>query len=114
MSSSGLGEGLVRVGICTSPLLACLICGEHPGDAGAFGIATTLPGGDLGLETLALGDAAVQALGAENADFDHVQPTCMLGREVKRQAAQHPVLLARGKGLVERPGRAIAYGVYGC
>ena len=107
MSSSGLGEGLVGVGICTPHLLACLICGEHPGDAGAFGIATTLPGGDLGLETLALGDAAVQALGAENADFDfdHVQPTCMLGREVKLQAAQHPVRLARGKGLVERPGR---------
>ena len=41
MSSSGLGEGLVRVGIGMPHLLACLICGEHPvdtgGDAAGFG-----------------------------------------------------------------------------
>jgi hypothetical protein len=72
-----LVEGFVRGGICPSHLLARPLCREHPVDAGAFGIAPTLPGGDLGLETLALGDAAVEALGAQHADFDfdHVEPS---------------------------------------
>ena len=65
-----MGKGLVRIGIWTAHLLARSLGGEHPGDAGAFGITATLPSGNLGLETFALGDAAVQALAAQHADLD--------------------------------------------
>src|SRR5688500_14473133 len=53
MSSGGLLEGGLRVGIGMAHLLARPLGGEHPGDAGALGVAPALPGGNLGLEALA-------------------------------------------------------------
>jgi hypothetical protein len=86
-----------------SHLFARPLCGEHPLDAGTSGIALILPSGDLRFETFPLGNAAVQALRTQHADFnfDHVQPTGVFGREVELQAAQDPACLVSRKGFVE-------------
>ena len=52
-------------------------------------------------------DAAVQALAAQHAnlDFDHVQPTGVLGDVVEFQAAEQASGFARREGLVKCSGR---------
>jgi hypothetical protein len=63
--------------------------GEHPIDAGACCIALALPGGDFGNEPLALGDAPVEALAAQHAEFDlnHVEPAGVFGDILELQPA---------------------------
>jgi hypothetical protein len=48
--------------------------GEHPFDAGALGISLSFPPGDFSVEDLAVVDAAVEALAAQDSDLDHVEP----------------------------------------
>src|SRR5882672_11856749 len=88
------------------------LSGEHPFDASLIAVALNLPGLDLGFECLAVGDAAVEALAAQDADLDldHVEPGGMLWGVVELQAAQDAVGLRRREGLVEgawRMGRQV-------
>ena len=46
------------------------LCGEHPGYAGSSGISLIFPFGDLGNQLLAVLDAAIEALAAQDADLD--------------------------------------------
>ena len=66
-------------------------------------ISTTLPGGDIADEDVFVVDAAVGALGAQDADFDldQVEPTGMLGRVVELQAAQDAARLGGREAVVE-------------
>lgn len=59
--------------------------GELPNDFGFGFVALLLPGGDFVLEFFAVGDAAVEALAAEDAQFDfrHVEPVSVLRRIVQ-------------------------------
>lgn len=79
---------------------------EHPIDSGARFVALFFPGGDFGDEAAFFVNAPVEALAAQDADFDfdHVQPTGVLGREVEFQAAQDAVGFWRRKGFVKCAG----------
>ncbi len=59
------------------------------------------------VELLDACDAAIEALGCRDADFDldHIQPTGMLRDIVELQAAQQPSGLVGRERLVERAGR---------
>src|SRR5262249_42151393 len=64
--------------------------GEHPFDASPDGVALSLPGGDLGHDTVALANAPVEALPAQHADLDldHIEPAGVLrGRSGIRNGA---------------------------
>jgi hypothetical protein len=67
-----------------------ILTSELPFDPALLCVSSFLPGVDLGLQQLSTGDASIQTLPAEDADFDfrHVQPTRMLGRVVKMHSAQ--------------------------
>jgi hypothetical protein len=79
---------------------------EHPIDSGARLVALFFLGGDFGDEAVFFVKAPVEALAAQDADFDfdHVQPTGVLGHEVEVQAAQDAVGIWRRKGFVECAG----------
>src|SRR3979490_3261937 len=90
----------------SAELFASLLGGEHPLDPGAFGVSPLFPGSDLGEDRFLVVDAAVQALAAQDADFDfhHVQPAGMFRRVVELKPLQHPASLRCGEGVVKRPG----------
>jgi hypothetical protein len=69
-------------------------------------VALLFPGGDFGDEAIFFVNASVEALAAQDVDFDfdHVQPTGVLGREVEFQAAQDAVGFRRRKGFVKCAG----------
>ena len=83
--------------------------GQHPVDAGAFGISSFLPGGGFGDEPGVAVDASIETLAGQDADLDldHVEPTCVaLGRNaVELQAAQNASRFIGRECLVERAGR---------
>ena len=67
-------------------------------------VAVVLPCGDFAGEDLLVGDAAIQTLRGENAEFGfgQIEPTAVLGRVVPFEALDEPARLGRGKGLIER------------
>jgi hypothetical protein len=67
----------------------CPLGGEPPLDAGASGIPLIVPSGDLRFETFTLGNAAVQALRTQHADFN----------AAKSWAVRRSVTLAVRQGL---------------
>src|SRR5260370_719956 len=64
---------------------------EHPIDAGTSGVSLLFPCGDRAGEVVGIVDPAVQALAAQHADldFDHIEPTGVLGSVVEFQALQN-------------------------
>ena len=65
-----------------------------------------LPCADFVGEDLLVGDAAIQALRGEHAEFGfgHVEPTTVLGRIVPFEALDEPTRLGGREGFVERCG----------
>jgi len=59
--------------------------GEVPVYLGVIGIALLLPGDDFVGEGLFVGNAAVEALGGQNAEFGfcEIKPTAVLGRRCR-------------------------------
>jgi hypothetical protein len=68
-----------------------------------MGIALVLPGGDFVDEGLFIGNAAVKALGGEDAEFGfrQIEPTAVLGRVMPFEALDQPSRFGRRKGLVK-------------
>ena len=67
-------------------------------------IAVGLPCVDFAGEDLLVGDAAIQTLGRENAEFGfrHVEPAAVFGRVMPFEALDEPARLGGGESLVER------------
>jgi hypothetical protein len=67
------------------------------------GISFELPGGDFVDEGLLVGNAAIEALGGQDAEFGfrQVEPVAVLGRVVPFEALDQPSRFGRRKGLVE-------------
>ena len=67
-------------------------------------VAVVLPCGNFVGEYLLVGDAAIQTLRRENAEFGfgHVEPAAVLRRVVPFEALDEPAGLGRGKGLINR------------
>ena len=59
-------------------------------DGSVLGVAPSLPGSHFLCEKFLIADSTIQALPSERGDLDfrHVQPTGVLGRVVKDDAAQ--------------------------
>ena len=70
---------------------------------GVMLVAVVLPCGDFVGEDLLVGDAAIQTLRRENAEFGfgHVEPTAVLGRVMPFEALDEPARLGGGEGFVE-------------
>jgi len=68
-----------------------------------MGVAFVLPGGDFVDAGLFVGDAAVEALRGEDAEFGFRQigPTAMLRRLMPFEALDQPSRLGRREGLVK-------------
>jgi hypothetical protein len=64
-------------------------------DPGGFGVSPFFPGSDLGEDGFLVVDAAVQALAAQDADFDFhdFQPAGMFRRVVELKPLQQPASL---------------------
>ena len=84
-------------------LNASIFGGEVPVCLGVIGIALLLPGGDFVDEGLFVGNAAVEALGGQNAEFGfcEVKPTAMLGRVVPFEALDQPPRFGSRESLIE-------------
>ena len=65
----------------SAELLICILTSERPLDGSLSGVTSLLPRVNLALQKVAVFNAPLQALTAEDADFDlrHVQPTRVLG-----------------------------------
>ena len=76
-----------------SKLSICVLPREHPLNGRSCRVSIGLPNVDFALQRLRSGESAIQALAAEDADFDisDVQPTRVLGRVVEAHAAQQRV-----------------------
>ena len=71
-----------------------------------FGVvrnAVVLPGGDFVDEGLFVGDATVEALGGQDAEFGlrQIEPASVLGRVMPFEALDQPPGFGGRKGLVE-------------
>src|SRR5467141_4246758 len=77
---------------------------ELPVGFGVVLVAVVLPCGDFVGEDLLVGDAAIQTLRRENAEFGfgHVEPAAVLGGVMPFEPLDEPAGLGRGKGLIER------------
>ena len=74
-----------------APKLAIsLLSSEAPFNGASFCVSRVLPSVDFGLQGIPIGNASIQALARENANFDlcHVEPARVLGCVVKLYAAQ--------------------------
>ena len=80
-----------------------IFCGELPVGLGVVGIAVVLPGGDFVDKGLFVGDAAVEALGRQDAEFGlrQIEPTAVLWSVVPFEALDQPPGFVGGKGFVE-------------
>jgi len=69
-------------------------------------VAVVLPCVDIVGEDLLVGDAAIQTLRREHAEFGfgHIEPAAVLGRVVPFEALDEPACLGGGEGFVERGG----------
>ena len=77
---------------------------EVPVCLGVIGIAVVFPSGDFVDEGLFVGDAAVETLRGEDAEFGfgQIEPAAVLGRVVPFEALDQPSGFGGRKGLVER------------
>src|SRR5260370_15609246 len=77
---------------------------ELPVGFGVVLVAVVLPCGDFVGEDLLVGDAAIQTLRRENAEFGfgHVEPAAVLGRVVPFETLDEPAGLARRLVLIKR------------
>ena len=77
-----------------------------PVGLGVVLVAVILPCVDFVGEDWLVGDAAIQTLRREHAEFGfcHVEPAAVLGRIMPFEALDEPARLGRGKGLIERGG----------
>ncbi len=68
-----------------------------------IGIALLLPGGDFVDEGLFVGNAAVEALGGQNAEFGfcEIKPTAVLGGVVPFEAFNQPPRFGSRESLVQ-------------
>lgn len=96
-----------RHGIGPAELLPCLLGVEQPVDAGAGSVSGLLPGADFGDESLALADAPIPALAAQQACFDlyPVAPTGVLECVMECQPPQDAMSLRWRKGFIGRAWR---------
>ena len=71
-------------------LAVCILSSEAPFNGASLCVSRFLPCIDFGLQGMVVGDASIQALAAEDANFDlgHVEPARVFGRVVKLDAAQ--------------------------
>ena len=78
----------------TSPL-------ERPIGLGVLPVAVSLPCGDFLVQDLLVGDAAVETLGGQNAEFGfrHVQPTAVFWCVVPLEPFDEPTCLGGGERL---------------
>src|SRR5678815_2059002 len=92
--------------IDTPHLLPSAVDGKQPVDTSFRSVAPPLPCCDLGDEGCLVGDPAIEALLDHHADLDldHVEPACVLGREVKLQPAENSTRFCGLKRLIERGG----------
>jgi hypothetical protein len=74
----------------TSQFPIRILSGESPLDTSTLDVSPLLPSGYLGSEGGTIGQAPIQTLTIEDADFDlgHVEPAGMFGRVVKDDSAQ--------------------------
>ena len=79
-------------GVQSLQLNAGVGCGELPVRFGVVLVAAVLPGGDFSDEGLLVGNAPVEALRRQGAEFgfSHVQPTAMFGRVVPLEPLDQP------------------------
>ena len=77
-----------------------------PAGLGVVLVAVVLPCIDFVSEDLLVGDAAIQTLRREHAEFGfgHIEPTAVLGRVVPFETLGEPARLGGWKGFVERGG----------
>ena len=82
---------------------ACVGGSEVPVGLGVMGIAVVLPGGDFIDEGLFVGDAAVEALGRQDAELGlcQIEPTAVLRSVVPFEAFDQPPGFGGRKGFVE-------------
>src|SRR5262245_50927589 len=82
---------------------ASILGGEAPVDAASRGVAPLLPGGYFGVEGGLVREAPVEALAAEDAQFDlgDVEPAAVLGGVVDLQPLRQPLRLGGWEGLVQ-------------
>ena len=82
---------------------ACVLCGEVPVWLGVIGISLVLPGGDFVDEGLFVGDAAVEALGGEDAEFGfgQIEPTAVLWRVMPFETFDQPSGVVGRKSFVK-------------
>ena len=75
----------------SSQILAGAMDIEQPIEPSPFGVASTLPMRKFTAKGVAVFNAPVQALLTQHPDFNlhHIEPTRVLGHEVKPQLAQH-------------------------
>ena len=74
----------------TPQLAICILPSEAPFNGASLCISRLLPSIDFNLQGIAIGNASIQALACEDADFDlrHVEPTRVFWCVVKLYAAQ--------------------------
>lgn len=89
--------------IMTPQLSIRVLSSEVPLDGPLFGISRLLPGINFGLQKFSIGNASIQALAGEDANFDlgHIQPARMLGCVMELHAAQEFLGSARSQHIVE-------------
>jgi len=82
---------------------ASIFGGELPVGLGVVGIAIVLPGSDFVDEGLFVGDAAIEALGREDAEFrlGQIEPTAMPWSVVPFEALDQAPGFDGRKGFVE-------------
>ena len=81
------------------------VCGcKVPVGPGMLGVAVRFPGGDFVNQRRFVGNAAVEALRAQNAEFGfgEVEPTAVLGSVVPFEALRQAAGFGGRKGLVKR------------
>ena len=76
---------------------------EVPAGLGVIGISLLLPGGDFVDEGLFVGDAAIEALRGQDAEFGlrQIEPTAVLWSVMPFEAFDQPPGFGGRKGLVE-------------
>src|SRR3989304_200351 len=86
---------------------ACVGVRKVPVYFGMSVVPTVLPGGDMSVHRLHVGDKAVQTLTAQGAELDlcHVKPTAMLRRVMYFETLRETPRLFRRKRLIERSRR---------
>jgi hypothetical protein len=83
---------------------AGVVSRELPIGLGVMFVAMVPPGSDLSFDDLLIGNAAVQALAGQNAEFGfgHVEPTSMFGPVVPFEPFDQAACLFGWEGRVER------------